>query len=465
MSRVLLVAWRDFRQTVLKKAFLFAILGVPVLGLAVMGLTVSLIMRHEEPPLVGTIAVVDASGEVAEAARREFEHEQLVRERHQQMREGIGQISRPGRASGMGLGEATAMASAFSRGEVRLDLEAVAQADEQTVEALRQRVRDGDLVAAALITEAVLETPPLDDGDDDGEPAFELYVGEHLDADHTSLIERRLGHAIVRVRAAREGMPAEKAMAMLQVPQSDTRRLLEDGQETSESRDLREWKQMVPMAFMMLLWIATFTAGQHLMMSTIEEKSNRVMEVLLSAVSPLQLMAGKIIGQGGVGLLIVLIYASFAICGLVVFALLHIIDLSDLAYLAIYFFMAYFMIASVMAAVGSAVSDIREANTLLMPVMIILMFPLMLWLPITNAPNGMIATVFSFIPPAIPFAMILRVAADEPVPLWQIPLTIVWGYACVLAMVWMATKIFRVGVLMYGKPPSILELLKWVRYR
>ena len=60
--------------------------------------------------------------------------------------------------------------------------------------------------------------------------------------------------------------------------------------------------------------------------------------------------------------------------------------------------------------------------------------------------------------------MILRIAADEPVPLWQIPATIVWGYACVLAMVWMSAKIFRVGVLMYGKPPSPLQLIKWLRY-
>jgi ABC-2 type transport system permease protein len=126
--------------------------------------------------------------------------------------------------------------------------------------------------------------------------------------------------------------------------------------------------------------------------------------------------------------------------------------------------MAYFMIASLMAAVGSAVTDIREANTLVMPVMLIAMIPLILWLPISQDPNGGIATAFSYIPPAIPFVMILRIAADEPVPLWQIPATIAWGYACVLAMVWIAAKIFRVGVLMYGKPPSPFQLLKWLRY-
>ena len=149
---------------------------------------------------------------------------------------------------------------------------------------------------------------------------------------------------------------------------------------------------------------------------------------------------------------------------LVTFALMYVLDPLDLVFLALYFFMAYFMIASVMAAVGSAVSDIREANTLLTPVMMVLTVPLMLWWPIVHSPNGAFSTVVSFIPPAIPFAMILRLAADEPVPWWQTAATLVWGYVCVLAMVWMAAKIFRVGVLMYGKPPTPIQLLKWLRY-
>jgi ABC-2 type transport system permease protein len=181
-------------------------------------------------------------------------------------------------------------------------------------------------------------------------------------------------------------------------------------------------------------------------------------------------MAGKILGQGGVGLLIILLYSALGLCGLFVVALTGVVqpralvEFTALAYLFVFFFMAFFMIASIFAAVGSAVTDIREANTLVTPVMFIVMIPLLLWMPISNAPNGGIATAFSFIPPATPFVMILRVAADEPVPLWQIPVTIVWGYICVAGMVWMAAKIFRVGVLMYGKPPSPLQLIKWVRY-
>jgi ABC-2 type transport system permease protein len=199
-------------------------------------------------------------------------------------------------------------------------------------------------------------------------------------------------------------------------------------------------------------------------MSTIEEKSNRVMEVLLSALSPFQLIAGKILGHGGVGLLIGVVYSSLGIAALIAASWTNLIDALDLVYLGVFFIMAYLMIASIMTAVGSAVSDLREANTLITPVMIVVMIPLILWMPISQAPNGGLAVAFSFIPPAIPFVMILRVTADEAVPAWQIPATILWGYACVLGMIWMAAKIFRIGVLMYGKPPSPLQLLKWVRY-
>ena len=263
----------------------------------------------------------------------------------------------------------------------------------------------------------------------------------------------------------RSDLDPDTAMAMLRRPRSSTRRLLASGEELQESANLREIRaQIIPMAFMMLLWIAVMTSSQHLMMSTIEEKSNRVMEVLLSAVSPFQLIAGKIFGHGFVGLLIMAIYSGLAIASLVSFALLNLIDLADLVYLVIYFFMAYFMIASIMAGVGSAVTDIREANTLMMPVMLIAMIPLILWMPISQDPNGGIGTAFSYIPPAIPFVKILRIAADEPVRVWQIPATIAWGYICVAGMVWMAGKVFRVGVLMYGKPPSPWQLLKWLRY-
>jgi ABC-2 type transport system permease protein len=135
-------------------------------------------------------------------------------------------------------------------------------------------------------------------------------------------------------------------------------------------------------------------------------------------------------------------------------------------YFLLCFVMAYFMVASMMAAVGSAVSDLREAQSLVGPVMMLLIIPLVLWAPIIENPNGLLATIMSFVPPASPFVLILRLtAATEPIPLWQTLLALTWGFACAYGMVWIAARIFRVGVLMQGKPPTPRELLRWAMVR
>ncbi len=470
MPKVLSVAWREFKQTVFRKVFLLAVIGIPVLMVAATGLAIVVMAGHEEPPLIGTIAVVAPTGEAIEAARAEFDPNRIAEQDQKQIeeiQEATSEMLGPAAAAGGPLNPSSTgtfeMGEFGGRATVAVEIEGSTDRREEAIEALKKRVSDGDLLAAAVISDEVLANPDPDTPRREW-ATFELYVGDDVDADHASFLETRLGEAVVRVRAARANLDADEAMAMLRRPRSSTRRIMAGGEEAAEGRGLRELKQIIPVFFMMLLWIAVFSSSQHLMMSTIEEKSNRVMEVLLSAVSPMQLMTGKILGHGAVGLVIVLIYASLALAGLISFAMLHLIEVADLVYLFVYFFMAYFMIASIMAAVGSAVTDIREANTLVTPVMIVVMIPLILWMPISQAPNGGIAVAFSFIPPAIPFVMILRIAADETVPFWQIPATIVWGYASVVGMIWMAAKIFRVGVLMYGKPPSPLQLIKWLRY-
>src|SRR4030095_16152661 len=108
---------------------------------------------------------------------------------------------------------------------------------------------------------------------------------------------------------------------------------------------------LIPGAFLFLLWISVFTAGQYLLTSTIEEKSSRVMEVLLSAVSPMQLLVGKIVGQMAVGLTILLLYSSVGIVSLIVFSMKHLIDPLNLVYLILFFFIAFFFIATLMASI------------------------------------------------------------------------------------------------------------------
>src|SRR4030095_1357731 len=123
-------------------------------------------------------------------------------------------------------------------------------------------------------------------------------------------------------------------------------------------------------------------SGQGMLTTTIEEKSSRVIEVLLSAVSPMQLMAGKLIGHMGISLIAMSLYLGLGILGLSSFSLLGLLDFSLVVYLFIFFLLAFFTIGSIMMAVGAAVNDLREAQSLMMPVMLSLTSVWFLWFPI-----------------------------------------------------------------------------------
>ena len=178
----------------------------------------------------------------------------------------------------------------------------------------------------------------------------------------------------------------------------------------------------------------------------------------------MQLLGGKILGQAGVSAVILGMYGSAAFAGLLTFALLDIIPIWHLLLFGFFFIIAYFMVATIMAAVGSAVSELRDAQSLMGPIMLILIIPMVLWPVLAEHPNGIIATVTSFTPPLLPFIMILRITSStEPVAIWQILLSMGISIGSVLLMVWMCSRIFRIGILMQGKPPSILQLVKWIR--
>jgi ABC-type Na+ efflux pump permease subunit len=276
-------------------------------------------------------------------------------------------------------------------------------------------------------------------------------------------ISRAIRKSVEEERVARSGIDAALLARLSSPPDPNTTRISPEGGEAEENTELRF---IVPGAFMMLLWICVFTSANYLLTTTIEEKSNKVMEVLLAATSPMQLLSGKILGYSMVSLVMLVMYGGLGLAGLSAAAMMDLVPLMHIVYLGVFFVMAYVMVSAMMAAVGSAVSDLREAQSLVGPVMMLLIVPLMLWMPIIQNPNGMLATVMSFIPPASPFVMILRLtAATEPIPIWQTILSIVWGFGCAFGLLWIAARIFRVGVLMQGKPPTPRELVKWAFVR
>jgi ABC-2 type transport system permease protein len=442
---------REFRATVLTKGFVLGVVLAPVIGGAAM-LIAGWAAMQGMAPVSGTLAILDPTGSVPPLAADELSAERQRRESRRALEEGAEMLP-------AGAREQARAAAASATPNVDIRVEAVA--DPAREGELRAQVADGSLLGLAIVGEGAL-APRVAGADAAADAAgFTLIVPPTSAPRVTGLLERSVAQAIVRARVARAGADWASLDALMAAPDASVRRLAEDGTEASESVAAR---LLMPLGFMMLVWIATFSSGQYLLTATIEEKSNKVMEVILSAVSPMQLLTGKILGYAMVSALIVGVYGSVGIAGLAAAAMADLVSPWSLALLAVYFVMAYGFVATMMAGAGSAVSDLQEAQGLLTPIMLVLTLPLLLFMPVTEHPNGWIATTMSFVPPAIPFIMALRLAASgDPVPAWQVAATLVWGFAWVGVFLWAGAKVFRVGILMQGKPPTPRELWRWIR--
>ncbi len=422
MRRIGTVAWREFRHTALTKAFIIGAVVLPLVMFAVIPL-VPMLTKSTPKPLTGRVVVIDPQGGVAAA----FETALLSKEAAPRDREDPfgGTV------------------------DVQVKVERIADAGRETE--LRKEVGDGALAALVVVAR-----------DDKGEKA-EVLVPSASSPKHTRRLESAAREAVVRARVAGAGENYDRLRELMRSERVDTSRISPKGDAARESTELR---MLVPAGFMFLLWIAVFTSANYLLTSTIEEKSNRVMEVLLSAVSPMELLCGKLVGQAAVSTVMLAMYGGVALSGLGAVAMLDVVPPSHIVWLVVWFPIAYFMVAAIMASIGSAVSDLREAQSLVGPAMFVLMVPLMLWWPIVENPNGALAVAFSFIPPASPFVNVLRLtAANEPVPLLQSILAVLVGIASVAALLWAGARIFRVGVLMQGKTPTPRELLRWIWMR
>lgn len=448
LARVGSVAWREFRHTALTKAFLFGAVILPILMIGLMTMVPALMISQLQP-LDGRIAVIDGTGRFAPALASLVDDRSAgglpdeAREKLEELGAGAGP-----------LGDEVAKSATLTAPNVVAETFSV----DADIEALKLAARDGEWIGVLTVPASQLE-PRTGEESGRGE-RLDLFVPTDLSPRNGGELRDLVRNAVVRARFQADGDDYGRIEAMLSRPPVETVRLGLEGVESEDS----ELRMMVPFGFMMLLWIATFTAGNYLLTSTIEEKSNKVMEVVLSAVGPLELLWGKILGLALVSLVILFTYGGLAIAGLTAFAMADLISVSLLLWCGLYFLIAYFTIASLMAAVGSAVNDLREAQSLMGPVMLVLIIPMLLWMPIGENPNGMLATVTSMLPPVLPFAMVMRLgAATEPIPTWQLLAGAAIGIGSVIFFVWAASRIFRVGVLMQGKAPTPLELLRWIR--
>jgi ABC-2 type transport system permease protein len=441
MSKVWQIAAREFAATVFTKGFVIGLLIVPLLG-ALLALVAPRLFGDRALTVEGEIAVVDPTGVVLPRVRAEMAE----------------------RRSGSDVSVLIDRARAGGAEDVVLDVlgattnltlvERPARADvEQEKRWLTETGPGARHLALVVVHHNAVEPSTAGFG------SYDLYVPSRQDQRVEITVQSLLREAILDARAEARGLDRDELARVLTVPRVNSVSVSADG----ERDTVFGVNMLIPIAFMALMIMGVMFAGQGMLTTTVEEKSNRVMEVLLSAVSPMQLMGGKLLGHMGISLLAMSLYLGVGLIALASFSLFGLLDLSLIGYLLIFYLIAFFTIGSLMMAAGAAVNDMREAQQLMVPLTMVMIVPWLLWMPIVREPTGTLALIVSFVPPVNTFGMLLRLASSSPPPAWQVWLSIGIGIAGVFAAVWFAAKVFRVGILMFGKAPNLATLIRWVR--
>lgn len=341
----------------------------------------------------------------------------------------------------------------------------------------RSQLSDSNIDGLIILPENLLEDPSTS-------PSFYHDGG----AGFTLIQEIRgeLNNTIRDARLERVEATAEVKAILDDRRSLTTRTITEEGEEGEDTSAM--FLVGIFMAF--IIYGAMFAYGAVIMRGVIEEKSNRVVELIASCVKPFELLLGKVVGVGALGL------TQFIIWGLMIFGFMTLaapaamlfMDQPDMSATAVngmeegempfnipsisgwlivgfitFFLLGYLIYSSVYAAIGSAIENESDSQQLQIPILVLIIIPILLVNFVADDPHSTVAVITSIIPFFAPILMPVRMAVIS-VPFWQIALTIVLMIATFLVMIWLSAKIYRVGILMYGKKAGFAEIYKWMKY-
>ena len=333
---------------------------------------------------------------------------------------------------------------------------------------ISDQIRDGDYYAFVEIPKDVIKQPDLKDtlnAINEGRiPGQQITFRSQSSALSTARawMQHSLTDIVTRKRLDAKGIDPEVVKHASQKIIVLGKGLLEldaDGNPIKKKEKGELATIFMPFGVMMLMFMVIFLAAQPALESVLEEKSQKIAEVLLGSANPFQLMIGKLMGVVGGSLTVFSVY----IVGIIYFASSQNYDIPYfiLPWFIVFQVLGVFFFAAMFMAVGASVNQLKEAQSMLLPIWMLMMSPMMVWFVIIRDPNGAIATGMSLFPPATPTALMLRMATGQTVPLWQPIVGFVLMVVSTLIVVHIASRIFRVGILWQGKTPSLKEMFSW----
>jgi ABC-2 type transport system permease protein len=421
MWKIYKVAQREFLETVKTRTFLIGLLFIPLIIGSIILFGPWLAPRPDAPRAPVRVRVTSSSKDLSAKIKAVFD----------------------------------AYNAAHPLGSITLD---VVDAGGKGVEAQAKEDLRKDRLDAYAALEGNLEG-------EEGTIRLFTHKSKPSQVDALGTVERLLREAVIDRRYETRGLDRKMLEGIWNVSIQWAELGETQDQERTQGKSQQMARMMVPFAFMYLIFIGIVGMGQHMVSSIIEEKNSRIIEVLLSVVSPFELMAGKIAGLAAVGLTVMALYGVAGYAAARWKGLQIDIGADLLVYGLIYYILGFVLFSAILAGVGSVCNTIKETQSLMMPIMLVFIIPMIAWPRLAQEPNGELARVLSYVPPATPMVMVLRLSSGTAIWTGEVILSILLLIAGVLAAVWAAAKVFRTGILLYGKRPGPREILRWLRER
>ena len=212
----------------------------------------------------------------------------------------------------------------------------------------------------------------------------------------------------------------------------------------------------------MLLFMLVMMSAPALLNQVLEEKMQKISEILVAAVSPFQLMLGKLLGTILVSMTLSLLYLGAIYYMTIHFEVSGLIPASMYAWFIFFQLLAMLIFGSIFSAIGAACTEMRDAQNLMMPAMFIVVIPMMCLGIVMESPESLFSRVVSLFPPATPTLMLVRMSIPPGPTVWEIVLSVILTSSFALASVWAGGKIFRIGILSQGQAPTFTRLIRWI---
>jgi ABC-2 type transport system permease protein len=448
MRKFLAVVRHEYKKLVFKWTFLIGTLLFPVIA-AMFMVVPALIFSIKSEPM--RIAIVDPTGKIAPRIRQNLSAEKLLEKAEKAGRESFKDFDASQEE------KMKRNAQQFGESFIFNDYPAA----DKTPEAIRREL-NGKIIGKEL--DAYLIIPPDINSTD---AKFEFFSRRADDIITNSSLEDAINEAVRSQRLADANISEEKLKELSQNVNLEKKGIDETGAEKDSSA---VWAASFIIGLMIYITLAIY--GNMIMGAVVEEKETRIAEILFSSAKPFELLLGKLVGVGLVGLTQLSIWIisalAVAVFGLAQFSAMgmdvSIPNISPLMviYFFIFFLLGFFIYSSIFALIGSMVTTMQEGGQFAFPPIMILLMGFYFSFAVLRDPNSSLSFWVSIAPFFAPITMPVRIMAEMP-PFWQIALSILLNALTIAGLVWLASRVYRIGMLMYGKRATIPEVWKWIR--